>query len=301
MAISVLSQQGSTEAMELIAEQLASIASQVNSKAFARKALNGHQSETGEHQLAPQADSISMDSGDARTAESFINSLRYATLPVVRRAINRCERSQSEQLNRIVERANLELLRQDLNTPLLQSAMEHRRQNDNVSASQELDRYLAVDPFNVSVLISRASLHLRMNEPRLAKIRLDEALRLSPENADVESLLALTQIRLGNVEQGIQQMLDILKTIPNLNTSVRRDAEYNLACVYGRAIEQTEDSRKRERLTRLGLDAMRSSVYRPGGFDSVEHVNNDPDLTVFKDHSDWPAIMEVIRANEENR
>lgn len=301
MAISVLSQQGSTEATELIAEQLARIASQVNSKAFARRALNGAAAETPEHQLAPLAESISMDSSDARSAESFINNLSSASLPVVRRALNRCERSHSQQLNQIVERAHLNRLRQDLNTPLLQSAMEYRRVNDNAAASTELDKYLAVDPFNVSVLISRASLHLRMDEAELAKKRLDEALRLSPENADVESLLALTEIRLGHVEEGIQQMLDLLKSIPNLNTSVRRDAEYNLACVYGRAVEQTNDADKRAQLTRLGLEAMKSSIYRPGGFDSVEHVNNDPDLNVFRDHSEWPAIMDVVRSNEESR
>lgn len=299
LAISVLSQHGSIEAMELIAEQLATVAAQVNAQATSRKYLNTYTpQEKQEHQLAAFAESIAMKPTDARTAESLVNNLRAATLPVVRRAINRCERSHSEQLNQIVERANLDQLRQDLNSPLLRSALQHRADNDNQTASQELDKYLAVDPFNVSVLISRASLHLRMDEPQLAKQKLDEALRLSPENADVESLLALTQIRLGNIDGGIQQMRNILETIPNLNTTVRRDAEYNLACVYGRAVEQTTDSAKRERLTRLGIEAMRSSIHRPGGFDSVEHVKNDPDLNVFRGHPDWPAILKVIAENE---
>lgn len=298
IAVSLLTRQGSYDSMELLADHLSGIARSVNNKAESKRILKKLNKAPREHQLAPFVNTIDIPSQEMRAAQSVITSLRTAALPEVRRAMNRCERSASEELNTAIEESYLAQLRQDMNSPLLRSAIRFRRENDNQSAAAELDKFLTVDPFNVPALTSRASLHLRLDEPALAKTRLQEAIRLSPENADIESLLALTEVRLGNVEKGIQQMLDILKEVPNLETTIRRDAEYNLACVYGRAAELADTPERKTQYIDLGLAAIKASIYRERGFNDPEHVRNDPDLNIFRDHAQWNDILNAITDNE---
>lgn len=304
MAISVLAQNKSVEALTVLIDRLEEVIDQAEQKAARLEQDSAKESETdikgksGQKQLAASA-RFELSAEPRRLVEKLINSLRLSKLPAARRALNRCERSSVIKLNELALKSAELALRSDPNLSALASAARLRRAEKYDLAKSAYDAILDSDPFCSSAYSSRSSLYLRTGEPELAMKDLKQALELEPEDVLIESLIALAEVRLGRPKEGIAQMEGIVKSIPDLPTTVRRDALYNLACTYGRAIEVEKDDAVRKKYVARAMQVFHDCIHREGGFDDPLHVKNDPDMNVFRSHPDWADLMAKIEQNEE--
>ena len=89
-----------------------------------------------------------------------------------------------------------------------------------------------------------------------------------------------------------------MESVPDLPTTVKRDAIYNAACVYGRAVEATADAEKKQKYMDRGIVLLRESVVREGGFDDAKHFLADNDLNSFHKHETWESLVAKVRTNE---
>lgn len=227
--------------------------------------------------------------------------LATSTYPEARRAINRCNRSGRKTVSDFAFQAIIRFHQANPNRAEVSKAYELRKAKDYDAALQVYNRILQTDPFYSSGYVSRASLRLRAGHPEPAMEDLKVARKLDPENPLIESLFALTEIRLGNVEKGIQQSEKILRSIPDLETMVRRDTVYNTACAYGRAAEVAKSESRRDAYLKRGIEMLWDSVKRKPGFDDVNHALNDPDLNAFHDHPEWDNLITQIGENEKKK
>ena len=250
-------------------------------------------------QNAESAKSGELDPKLYRLADRLIMHLNTSIHPEARRAINLCDRSSIKQLVDLAYNSRRQAFGSDPHRNEVAEAYRFRRQKQYEEARLVYDKILQIDPFYAQAYVSRSSLYLREGKPELAMADLDEAVRLDPDDALTESMVALAKIRLGKTVEGIAQMEKIVADVPEMQTFVRRDSLYNLACVYGRATERETAVGKREQYRTRGMEVLKDCTFREVGFDDVEHIENDPDLNVFHDHPEWPALLKKIAENEE--
>jgi len=241
-----------------------------------------------------------LDTKTYRFADRLIAHLHMCVHPEARRAVNRCERSSVKQLVDLAFNSRRQAFVADPHRAAVANAYLLRREKKYEEARNAYDRILEQDPFYASAYVSRSSLYLREGQPQRAMEDLKRALELDPEDALTESMEALAVIRLGRVDEGIAQMEQIVATVPELQTYVRRDSLYNLACVYGRAIEVEKIAAKREEYTARGMQVLNDCTFREVGFDDVEHITDDPDLNVFHPHPEWSDLLKKIAENEKS-
>lgn len=305
IAIAILSQNQSVEAMNVLIERLSQLIDETESEAAVTgqgspdASTHSDQGDDGKAVAAatfPGKSDLSAQS--KRLVEKLLNSLRSSKLPEARRMINRCERSSSLKLYELAVKAAQNEFRSDPNAAALASAARLRRSKQYDLAMKAYDTILQSDPFCSSAYASRSSLYLRTGEPELAMKDLKQALELEPEDVLIESLIALAEVRLGRAKEGIEQMESIVKSIPDLPTIVRRDALYNLACTYGRSIEVEKDEATRKQYMARAMEVFHDCVHREEGFDDPLHIQNDPDMNVFRTHPDWADLIAKVELNE---
>ena len=250
-------------------------------------------------QNAESAKSGELDPKLYRLADRLIMHLNTSIHPEARRAINLCDRSSIKQFVDLAYNSRRQAFGSDPHRNEVAEAYRFRRQKQYEEARLVYDKILQIDPFYAQAYVSRSSLYLREGKPELAMADLDEAVRLDPDDALTESMVALAKIRLGRTVEGIAQMEKIVADVPEMQTFVRRDSLYNLACVYGRATERETAVGKREQYRTRGMEVLKDCTFREVGFDDVEHIENDPDLNVFHDNPEWPALLKKIAENEE--
>ncbi|MFY9252924.1 MAG: HEAT repeat domain-containing protein [Fuerstiella sp.] len=242
-----------------------------------------------------------LDVKSYRLADRLIMNLMISIDPVARKAINQCERSSSKQLSDLVHQRRIQAFGSDPHRQAVVEAYQLKRGKKHAEAMAIYTQLIKDDPFYARALVSRSSLYLREGKAQEALADIERALGLDPADAMTESMVALAKVRLDKVEEGIAMMENILAGIPDLQTNIRRDSLYNLACVYGRAIEVETEPKKRELYTTRGMDLLKQCTFRELGFDDVEHINDDPDLNVFHDHPEWDTLIQRIGENEKNQ
>ncbi|MEO1984936.1 MAG: hypothetical protein ABGZ24_30850, partial [Fuerstiella sp.] len=73
------------------------------------------------------------------------------------------------------------------------------------------------------------------------------------------------------------------------------------ACVYGRAVELEDSGPVKNEMTRRAMELLLASGNREDGIDDVHHILNDPDLTMFHQHSDWAAFVKIVTENQQKK
>lgn len=280
MVLGKLRSQGSPEAIDLIVESLERIRIRA---------------EAGQE----------LETGDYRLAQRIFSHLQSITYPAARRAVNRCHRSAVLKLSSMASASIQEMYRTFFRSTAhredILEAFNLRKAGDYEGAIEAYNDILQKEPFYAGAFVSRASLNLRTGSPQLAMADLQYAAELNPEDPVTESIMAIAQIRLGNITEGIQAAEEILAEIPDLPTMVRRDTIYNTACVYGRAMESSTDAKVKEQYTDRALELLTDCIDREGGFDDVDHLLDDPDLAMFHDHPRWDDLVTRVRQNQENQ
>ena len=280
LALTVLHSSGSVEGLELIIDK-----------------LNTIREET--------AGDSKLEQADFRVVSKIMSNFQTATLPAARRVINRCNRSPNPALARLasdcIRNSSMAFFRSSPFLEDLKATSILREEGDYEGAIRGFTKILDHEIFFAAGYVSRGSLYMRTGKHDLAMQDLETANRLNPESAITESIIAIAKIRLGLIEEGIADAEELVKSVPDNETDVRRDTIYNAACVYGRAIESAADENAKTEYLRRGLDLLKSCVERKSGFDDVEHFLKDADLNSFHTSDEWSALVERVRRNEGER
>ena len=167
--------------------------------------------------------------------------------------------------------------------------------NDNEESIALYTECIELDPFLPRMYIQRSSvlMHLNRFDETMSDLKICD--RLSPENMDIQSMIALCQIRLGDTEAGLKYAEELVVTAPQDLSSL-----YNGACSYSRALENSNVSdEQRKRYGDRAIELLRLTIATE--FDDFEHLQNDEDLVAIHTHPEWSAVVKETKGmHEEN-
>lgn len=234
-----------------------------------------------------------------RQVASFTSSLYQVTHPEAQAYLNRLEKSPLIQFHNVARQAKYNRLVSSMSSQLRRQADQFRIEGDNVKAEELYRQILDSNPFDDSAMTSLASLCMRADRPKEAMEFLKQAQKVSPEDVETESFIALAMIRLGDVEGGLKRTEDTLAEVPDLQTPLRMNALYNTACAYSRASEKADDEDQRKQYVEKAFQYLHQSIDRERGFKEVDHALADPDLTVLHKEADWNVVIGKMKSTAE--
>jgi len=274
--------------------------------------LVDHVAELLSDEASPWAvDLLSMAMSNATKKKRFIplcQALATIGLPQARTVLRQAAGPDAERFRGAAKQA-LEALY--LNSPAMQfviQGMSAYQDEDNLTlALLHFELAVEVDPELPYARQERGNMILRLptvEAKRLQDARTDFAklLEIDPTDTFGHTGLSLVDVRLGHLERGIQSS-------EKLRESHRQDPLYlyNMACIYGRAIESLESQddppQNGEELINTyrqkALDDLRSSI--ANGLDDYnrEWMTRDPDLKTIQSSPDFEKLFESGDVPEE--
>lgn len=239
-----------------------------------------------------------------RVVKKIISLLAGAPHPEARRAINHCAMSGELSIAEEARKSDLAAIETFHRTTPYSESIAEAYQLSKVKQYEEaiavMTTVLENEPFFHQGLEMRASWLMRVNQHAASVADLDRAVTLNPDDPNTELIRAIAMVRIRRVADALELTDRILAQIPDVATLTRRDALYNAACVYARAIAETEDPDLAEQYLQTGMELLTESVSNEKGFDDLDHFLNDDDLTVFHAHGEWEKLVELVRVNEAN-
>lgn len=167
-------------------------------------------------------------------------------------------------------------------------AME--QQNDHKAAIELFDQAIKTDPDLPEAFTGRANVLIRQDKYPDAKKDFEKALALDDLNHQAITGLAICLAVEGKFEEGIKLVEDVRSKYANDGLFL-----YNVACVYGRAVEKLlkddkfpERDEKLDAFRRKALDDLRES--QKLGFNDHEWMKKDPDLTSLHDLPEFQEL-----------
>lgn len=167
-------------------------------------------------------------------------------------------------------------------------AME--QQNDHKAAIELFDQAIKTDPDLPEAYTGRANALIRQDKYADAKKDFEKALALDDLNHPAITGLAICLAIEGKLDEGIKLVEDVRSKYTNDGLFL-----YNVACVYGRAIERLlkddkhpERDQKLEAYRRKAIDDLRQS--QKLGFNDLEWMKKDPDLTSLHDLPEFQEL-----------
>ena len=228
----------------------------------------------------------------------LIESISMFAHPECRRSLNRVARCGNQDLRQKVAKQSFDALQRSpagnmlldrlRNIPTKEPALE-----DNEDTIAFYDDCIEADPWLAEIYIRRSSVLMHLNRFEETMEDLKTASRLSPENMDVESMIALCRIRLGDTEGGLKYAEELVVAAPRDLSSL-----YNGACSYSRALENPNVSEEqKQRYGDRAIELIRLTIATD--FDDFEHLQNDEDLVALHSHPEWSAVVEETRKMHE--
>ena len=224
----------------------------------------------------------------------LIETIAMFAHPECRRSLNRVARCENKGLRdkaalqiRDAERRSpaIQMLAQRLNVP----GKDEDKLEDNEETLAMYTECIEQDPYLPRMYIQRSSvlMHLNRFEETMSDLKIGD--RLSPENMDIESMIALCQIRLGETEAGLKYAEKLVVTAPRDLSSL-----YNGACSYSRALENCNVSdEQKKRYGDRAIELLRLTIATE--FDDFEHLQKDEDLVAIHTHPEWSAVVEETK------
>ena len=224
----------------------------------------------------------------------LIETIAMFAHPECRRSLNRVARCENKGLR---EKAALQIRDADRRSPgiqMLAQRLEMLGKNedkfeDNEETLAMYTECIEQDPYLPRMYIQRSSvlMHLNRFNETMRDLRICD--RLSPENMDIESMIALCQIRLGDTEAGLEYAEKLVVTAPSDLSSL-----YNGACSYSRALENPNVSdEQKKRYGDRAIELLRLTIATE--FDDFEHLQEDEDLVAIHTHPEWSAVVEETK------
>ena len=224
----------------------------------------------------------------------LIETIAMFAHPECRRSLNRVARCENKGLR---EKAALQIRDADRRSPAIQMLAQRflilgrneEKFEDNEETIAMYTECIEQDPYLPRMYIQRSSvlMHLNRFEETMSDLRI--CARLSPENMDVESMIALCQIRLGDTEAGLKYAEKLVVTAPRDLSSL-----YNGACSYSRALENPNVSdAQKKRYGDRAIELLRLTIATE--FDDFEHLQEDEDLVAIHTHPEWTAVVDETK------
>ena len=190
-----------------------------------------------------------------------------------------------------------------------QGAAELQGRNRVAAAMLQLNAAVKVDPELPDARRWRGNAGLHIERPtaeQLETARQDFAryVELEPDESEGHTGLALVLVRQGKVEAGIAAGLAIEETAKEDSVYA-----YNMACIYGRAIEQLEshpDRAKPEQQSRIevfrsrGVTLLQQSIDNGLDDSNLDWMKRDPDLKTIRQSPAFKQLVEKTLGNGKN-
>ncbi len=227
-------------------------------------------------------------------AHNLIEKVSMFAHPECRRCLNRVARCDNKDLREKSVRQIQDAMRRSPSIQMLAMRLNNLpnktlRLPDNEETVQFYEECIEQDPYLTEMYVRRASvlMHLSRFEETMGDLKI--ASKLSPENMDVESMIALCQIRLGEIEAGLKYAEELVVMAPRDLSSL-----YNGACSYSRALENSSvtDEQKKKYGDRA-IELIRQTIATE--FDDFEHLQTDEDLVSLHTHPEWQAVVDETK------
>ncbi len=286
--ISLLQKNGSDRAVKLLTSVLAKLAK--NDKHSSR------------HLAMTCAALSSIGTPEARDALLDVVRNSKTATTTARQSLNQLYARSPAQT--YVENGNVRV-RQSVNKAEGNEPKEAQRFMTN--AMTFLDTAIKIDPGLPFAWQSRGNADLHIIRPtaqQLERARQDFAkyVELEPDDSEGHTGLALVLVRQGKVEEGIAAGLAIHEKSDNDSVYF-----YNMACIYGRAIEQVEarpDSESPDRNKQIeqyqtkAVKLLKQSIDSGLDEDNLAWMQRDPDLRTIRKSSAFKQLIEEPKLPE---
>lgn len=178
-------------------------------------------------------------------------------------------------------------------SPAMQYVYQARafeQQKDHKAAIELFDQAIKADPELPDAFSGRANVLIRQDKYPEAKKDFEKAVALDDLNHQAVTGLGICLAVEGKFEEGI-------KVGENLRTKYANDGlyRYNIACIYGRAVEKLlkddklpDREKNLESYRRKALDDLRES--QKLGYNDLEWTKKDPDLTSLHDLPEFQEL-----------
>lgn len=230
-------------------------------------------------------------------AHSLIEKISMFSHPDCRRCLNRVARCNNKDLQDKAVRQIQDAMRRSPGIQMLAMRLnnlpnlpnQQRRLDDTEETVEFYQECIELDPYLTEMYVRRASVLMHLGRFAETMTDLKIASRLSPENMDVESMIALCQIRLGETEAGLKYAEELVVMAPRDLSSL-----YNGACSYSRALENSNvtDEQKKKYGDRA-IELIRQTIATE--FDDFEHLQTDEDLVAIHTHPEWQAVVDETK------
>ena len=230
-----------------------------------------------------------------RFCTALMSHLAMFVHPECRRVINRLARHNNSFLSDQAARMKEDQFRR---SPAFRPMFEEdqlRKSGSVQQADAKLAECLEEDPLLPELYVRKASVEMHAERFVESMINLRSADRLSPEDIEVQSMIALVMIRLNDIENGLIFTEKVVAMAPKDWTSL-----YNGACTFARATESlspTEDAKKTYAARAIELLRQTAALK----FNDSNHMQNDPDLTSLHNHAEWQDVVNLVKANNANK
>lgn len=275
---------------------------------LAEKALNSPHDAIASHAIeglvqlgGPHAERLLCQALMHSTRPAVLNHLGRAVAnlgtPTARETLHKARQSDLGP-RRMAALMGLQQLRQNSpGYPYWEQGLLHARAEKWDEAVSAYTLATQLDPQLAEAFAGLGDVHLKRAQYPQAEQAFAQAYRLDPANGLACSGLAIAQVMQGRLEEG-------LRTVEQVRGQFTEDVNYayNVACVYGRAIEQVtkqpatpERDAQLARFRQQALADLRQAIQLK--FDDWEWLQKDPDLQTLRD---LPEFRQLI-PQEQNR
>ncbi len=211
--------------------------------------------------------------------------------PECRRQMNQMTRSSNDYVR---ERAAAQVENARRRSPAYRNLIDEyqlRKAGNIKEAMEALEKGIKADPFLPEVWLRRASNLMHAGKFDESMADLEEAERLSPEDSEVLSMIALVRVRLGKTEEGLSAAEDLIAQGGKDWTAL-----YNGACTYSRATENSGVSAE-DKVRYADRAIVLLNLTADQKFGDHEHLVVDEDLVSLHSHPQWSSVVERVKAN----
>ena len=243
---------------------------------------------------SPAAVKLLIDTFEKTTLPNTItytaNALGQVATTEARASIRKARSSSDQHRKTLAQQALTNIYQRSPGMQYVYQARQMEQQKDHAAAIEFFDQAIKTDPDLPEAFSGRANVLIRLDKYPDAKKDFEKAVALDDMNHQAVTGLAICQAIEGKFD-------DAIKLAENLRAANANDGLflYNVACVYGRAIEQLlkddklpEREQKLETFRRKALDDLRGS--QKLGFNDQAWMKEDPDL---KSLHDLPEFQEI--------
>ncbi len=290
-ALNSLTQLQSSRLLELAPAALRS-----KNNSIVNAAINGLQVDGSDVAVALLAEAMRVEPAPSTTG-AICAALREIGTDEARAVLRQLRGSSDKQVRLLAHNA-LQVLQE--NSPAkkhVDLGLQHAFSENWEPAIAQFSEAIAMDDELALAHSGRAHALLQLDRMDDAQKDFEQAVTLDPDDDIAVTGLAIVETRLGNIAAGIKRVKDVGERFEDENRFA-----YNVACVYGRAIEMLgrqpvgkQRDADIEEYRAAAVEALQRSIDL--GFEDFDWMQEDPDLASLRD---WPAFQKLTEPADEN-